>query len=203
VDERVTEGETAPFEVQVPLMSLPGLLNATVDNVPATVPCLRTEPERTDKRRQRLARLVGLRVALVWQGNPKHKWDRHRSFPLACLAPLAAVEGVHLVSLQKGPGVEQLRRLKGPFEVMELGEEVGAAGDAFLDTAVIMQGLDLVVTADTPAARLAGALRPVWLALSAISEWRWLCQREDTTWCPTMRLFRQQTLGEWGDASSA
>jgi tetratricopeptide (TPR) repeat protein len=199
VDEFVTEGEALPaFDVQASLLSLPGILGTTVETVPWSGPYLRAEPARVGRWRERLAGLAGLKVGMVWQGNPKHKWDRHRSFPLTCLAPLAAVDGVRLISLQKGPGAEQVRGVKRRFEVVELGEALDAEGGAFVDTAAVMQGLDLVVTADTAAGHLAGALgRPVWLALSAISDWRWLREREDTPWYPTMRLFRQRTLGEW------
>ena len=105
---------------------------------------------------ERLEALHGLKVGVAWQGNPNHPWDRWRSFPLARLAPLAAVEGVRLVSLQKGPGVEQLKALKRRFAVEEWGEKLDREGGAFLDTAAVMQGLDLVVTADTAAAHLAG-----------------------------------------------
>jgi tetratricopeptide (TPR) repeat protein len=199
VDEFVTEGQALPaFELQASLLSLPGLLGMTVERVPWSGPYLRVEPARVERWKERLAGLSELKVGVVWQGNPRHKWDRYRSFALACLAPLAAVEGVRLVSLQKGPGAEQVRGLKGRFEVAELGEEPDAAGGAFVDTAAVMQGLDLVVTADTAAAHLAGALgRPVWLALSAISDWRWLRESEETPWYPTMKLFRQQELGKW------
>jgi hypothetical protein len=118
--------------------------------------------------------------------------------PLACLAPLATVEGVRLVSLQKGPGVEQAKALKGRFSVKELGEGLDAEGEAFLHMAAVMQNLDLVVTADTAVAHLAGALAiRAYLALSAVADWRWMCGRDDTPWYPTMRLFRQDTLGAW------
>ena len=108
---------------------------------------------------------------------------------------------MRLVSLQKGPAVEQLKALKGRFAVEELGEGLDAEGGAFLDTAAVMQDLDLVVTADTAAAHLAGALGvKVWAALSAVADWRWMVGREDTPWYPTMRLFRQAALGDWEGA---
>jgi hypothetical protein len=109
-------------------------------------------------------------------------------FLLACFAPLAAV-----------PGTEQLRGLAGRFDVVEL-DGLDAEGGAFLDTSAVMQNLDLVVTADTAAAHLAGGLGvPVWVALSQIADWRWLRDRDDTPWYPTMRLFRQRRLGDWAE----
>jgi hypothetical protein len=100
--------------------------------------------------------------------------------------------------LQKGYGSEQVEQVKGRFEVVVLGEELDRDG-AFVDTAAVMKGLDLVVTADTAAAHVAGALGvPVWLALGWVSDWRWLHEKEETAWYPTMSLFRQEKLGEWG-----
>ncbi len=198
VERVVAEGEALPdFDVQAPLLSLPALLGTTLASVPAEVPYLAAEPERVENWRERLAGEGAFKVGVVWQGNPRHPWDRWRSFPLARLEPLAEVEGVRLVSLQKGPGAEQLQALKGRFEVLDLGGELDRAG-GFRDTAAVMQCVDLVVSADTAAAHLAGALAvPVWLALSAVTDWRWLREREDTPWYPAMRLFRQERLGDW------
>jgi tetratricopeptide (TPR) repeat protein len=199
VDELVPEGEPLPaFDVQAPLMSLPGLFGTTVGNVPANVPYLEAEEARVKAWRSRLGGVVGLRVGIVWQGNPYFQWDHFRSFRLAELGPLAAVPGVRLVTLQKGAGTEQVGVLKGRFGVTEL-DGLDAEGGPFLDTAAVMRCLDLVVTADTAAAHLAGALGVrVWVALSAVSDWRWMRGREDTPWYPTMRLFRQEPVGDWG-----
>jgi hypothetical protein len=140
------------------------------------------------------------RVEGLLRGAPPGLKVAELAGPLARLAPLAAVEGVRLVSLQKGRGVEQVQALKGRFSVKDLGEGLDAEGGAFLDTAAVMQNLDLVMTADTAAAHLAGALGvKVWLALSAVADWRWMCGREDTPWYPTMRLYRQRTLGDWAN----
>jgi tetratricopeptide (TPR) repeat protein len=199
VDRLVVEGEPPPeYDVQAPLLSLPLLLGTTPETVPAGVPYLSAEPARVGKWKARLEALPGFKVGVIWQGNPHFTWDRWRSFPLADLAPAAAVDGTSLVSLQKGPGVEQLRGLKGQFAVEEL-DGLDAEGGAFLDTAAVMKCLDLVVTADTAAAHLAGALGvPAWVALSAVADWRWMIGREDTPWYPTLRLCRQRTLGDWG-----
>lgn len=187
------EGETLPsFDGWAPLMSLPHLLGTTLDTIPAPVPYLRAEPERVSKWAERLSGRPGLRVGLVWQGNPDPRVDRRRSISLAQLAPLAAVPGVRLVSLQKGPGSEQLAELGPILGIENLEPELDASPDAFLDTAAVMANLDLVVTVDTAAAHLAGALgRPVWVLLRNIAEWRWLLDRPDSPWYPTMRLFRQ------------
>jgi tetratricopeptide (TPR) repeat protein len=198
IDRVLVGGEGLPaFDVQVPLLSLPAVFGTTLARVPAEVPYLFPETQRREAWGQRLGEVQGARVGIVWQGNPRHGWDHFRSFPLATLAPLAAVEGVRLVSLQKGPGVEQLRALRGRFSVVDLGEAVDAEG-GFVDTAAILQELDLLVCADTAVGHLAGALGvPVWLALSQVADWRWMVGRECTPWYPTMRMFRQRHLHDW------
>jgi hypothetical protein len=184
-------------DFQVPLMSLPGLLGVTSDSVPAA-PYLSAEPARVQRWREALGPPSGLRVGIVWQGNPRFEWDRWRSAPLEAFAPLAEVEGVELVSLQKGPGEDQLDRLRGRFAVRRL--EGLDAEAPFVDTAAVMCCLDLVVCVDTSAGHLAGALGvPCWLALSTVSDWRWMRTREDTPWYRGHRLFRQRRAGDWGE----
>jgi tetratricopeptide (TPR) repeat protein len=198
VDRALPGGEgLPPFDVQIPLMSLPAVFGTTLETVPAEIPYLCAEPQRVQRWKERLAAVEGYRIGVVWQGNPHFGWDHFRSFSLAALAPLAAVEGVRLVGLQKGPGTEQLRGLKGRFDVVDLGEELDADG-AFLDTAAVMRNVDLVVSADTAAAHLAGALGvPVWVAVSAVADWRWGIDQDQTPWYPTLRLFRQTRLHDW------
>src|SRR5439155_3157593 len=121
--------------------------------------------------------------------------NQNRSFPLAVFAPIAAIGGVSLISLQKGSGSEVLATC--PFPVHTLGEDFDAAGGAFLDTAAVMMNLDLVIIADTSVAHVAGALGvPVWVPLAYVPDWRWLMSGDHTPWYPTMRLFRQTTAGD-------
>ena len=138
----------------------------------------------------------GFKIGIVWQGNPKYRDDRRRSVPLACFAALAGVEGVRLFSLQKGAGVEQLAG--AGFPVTELGSRLDESGGAFLDTAAVLRHLDLVVAPGHALVHLAGALGvPVWVALWSPPEWRWLLDRDDSPWYPSVRLFRQQQPGDW------
>jgi hypothetical protein len=112
-------------------------------------------------------------------------------------APLAAVPGVKLISLQKGPGTKQIAEVADRFQVIEL-EDFDERGGAFMDSAAVIEDLDLVITSDSAVAHLAGALAaPTWLVVSVAAEWRWFRNREDSPWYPTMRLFRQAKLDDW------
>lgn len=190
-----------PVDYYCPLLSLPLALNTRIDTIPAQVPYLTAEPERIAHWTQRLRALPGLRVGVAWQGNPaveKLIWARGRSMPLAVLEPLARLPGVRLVSLQKGPGLEQLPSVPFAGRIVDLSGELDRGPDAFLDTAAVIAGLDLVISSDTAVAHLAGALgRPVWLMLTASPEWRWGLERSDCPWYPSMRLFRRTADRDW------
>jgi hypothetical protein len=178
-------------------MSLPALLGTTLATVPANVPYLSADTEQLEAWRRRLSTVSRFRVGICWQGNPHHRWDRHRSIPVRLFAPLANVPGIQLVSLQKGPGMEQLRGSSDSVPILDFGDELDGSG-GFADSAGLIKVLDLVVTVDTAIAHLAGALgTPVWLALSTVVDWRWLLDRDSTPWYPSMRLFRQCRQGEW------
>jgi hypothetical protein len=139
-----------------------------------------------------------LRVGIVWQGNTAHKGDRFRSIPLAKFEPLARIPGIRLVSLQKGFGTEQIESCREAVPAAQWSDAADLTAEALLDTAAAMKNLDLVIAVDTSVAHLAGALGvPVWVAMPLASDWRWLLDREDTPWYPTMRLFRQRDLEEW------
>ena len=183
------------FDAQIAISSLPRAFAARLETIPAPIPYLRAEPDLIAFW-AKVVGSAGFKVGVVWQGNPNPEADMARSFPLAELAPLAAVPGVLIHSLQKGHGAEQLAHARFPIE--RLGPEFDAGPDAFIDTAAIMSRLDLIVTCDTSIAHLAGALgRPVWVALKRDAEWRWLLERDDSPWYPTMRLFRQKRDGDW------
>jgi Flp pilus assembly protein TadD len=198
----VSAGEPLPhFDVHCSIVSLPALLGTTLDSVPAEVPYLKADPELVEHYRRLIAADEQLRcsflVGICWQGNPKFPNDAIRSIPLKHFAPLAGLPRIRLISLQHGAGNEQLR--SAGFSVTELTGPPEPADAAFLNTAAVMKNLDLVITSDTSIAHLAGALAvPVWVALSATACWRWMRDRQDSPWYPTMRLFRQRTLGQWG-----
>jgi len=109
--------------------------------------------------------------------------------------------GIRLISLQKNHGLDQLTNLSADVAIENLGDEFDSGPDAFIDTAAVMRSLDLIITSDTSIAHLAGALgRPTWVALQHVPDWRWLLDRTDSPWYPTMRLFRQQARGDWAGA---
>lgn len=190
-----------PFDYHCPLLSTPGALQTDLETVPAAVPYLAVDPDTVARWSGRLPAGPALRVGIVWQGNPEaeRNWAHGRSWPLAALEPLSRSHGVCLISLQTGPGVEQLASVDFADRIISFGEELDAGSDAFLDTAAILQSLDLVISCDTSVAHLAGALGvPVWLGLHTTSEWRWLLDRADSPWYPTVRIFRQHATGDWG-----
>jgi Flp pilus assembly protein TadD len=192
----VLDGEAvrAAIHLHCPLMGLPLRLRLTdPDAVPGAVPYLTAPPDRAAHWARRLADLAGLKVGVVWQGNPTHVGDRWRSVPLARFAPLAK-PGVTLVSLQKGAGHAQLA--DAPVPVVDLGAELA---DDWADTAGLIAALDLLVSIDTAAVHLAGALgRPAWVLLPLNADWRWRQNRDDSPWYPSLRLFRQERFGDWG-----
>jgi len=183
------------FDYQVHLFSLPRALKTRLDSIPAHVPYLFADPALEAKWAGRLGS-HGFKIGIAWQGNPDPKIDIARAAALSNFAPLAALPNCRLISLQKGYGVEQIA---GAGVLVEtLGDDFDAGPAAFLDTAAVMANLDLVVTVDTSIAHLAGAMaRPVWVALKHMPEWRWMLNRDDSPWYPTMRLFRQRSMGDW------
>jgi hypothetical protein len=181
-------------DVWSPLLSLPNYLGTRLTSIPPA-PYLTARPLLVERWRRELEALIGFRIGIQWQGNPEHPKDRFRSFTLQHFKTIANVPGVQLVSLQKGPGAEQLQTID--FPVLDFGARMDKTCDAFLDTAAVMQNLDLIIT-DSSIGHLAGALgRPTWILLSAVPEWRWLLERDDTPWYRTVRLFRQSHCGDW------
>jgi Flp pilus assembly protein TadD len=216
IDRVVDWNSTLPAcDVHAHLMSLPMILGTTLENLPRN-PCLSVDETDIQDWRPIVARALShlpgrgpidatdkardFTIGIAWQGNRSNTVDRWRSFPLAYFAHLAELPGVRLISLQMGDGTEQVAELAGRFPVAELsldndGEEPRRD---FLDTAAVMSQLDLVVAPESAVAHLAGSLGcRVWVPLSSVGDWRWMVEREDSPWYPTMRLFRQTTPGDW------
>ncbi len=186
----------AEMDYHIALMSLPLVFRTNRDSIPAGVPYLRAQDERVRAWARRIGK-DGLKVGISWQGRKDAPVDAGRSFPVAVFEQIAKLPGVRLISLQKNAGAEQLSALPPGMKVESL-DQFDSGPDAFLDTAAIMENLDLVITSDTAIAHLAGALgRPVWVAVSKLPDWRWFLDRADSPWYPTMRLFRQRAEGDW------
>lgn len=193
--------ETIEFDdacaAHVSFSGLPRLHGTRLDNVPAPAPGLRPTPEAVAGWRVRLDQLVPAgfaRVGIVWAGNPEHSNDRNRSARLADFAPLAALPGVALISLQKGAGIEQVSGYFGRAPLVNIGASVRD----YLDTMALLEAVDLLVTIDSSVAHLAGAMgRPAWVLLPRAPDWRWLLGRDDSPWYPSVRLFRQGEERAW------
>jgi len=200
------------FDLHCPMLSLPLVFGTRIETIPAAIPYLRADGPKAVGWRQRLdeetdsaverksATRRPLQVGLIWAGNARphqrdaNLIDRNRSMRLSQFAPLAAVPGVVFVSLQKGPPAAQA---KTPPEGMTLLDWTDELHD-FSDTAALIEALDLVISVDTAGAHLAGALgKPVWVLNRFASCWRWLLERTDSPWYPTLRLFRQTVRGDW------
>jgi hypothetical protein len=172
----------------MPLLSLPAVFDTTLQTIPAAVPYLHPDPQSSSRWRGRIAALPGKRVGLVWAGQTRHTRNRARSIPLDALSPLAQVPNVSFVSLQKEMADQS------QISTLDAGKDL----TDFADTAAVLDNLDLLITVDTAIAHLAGAMgKPAWVLLPFIPDWRWLLDRNDSPWYPTLRLFRQPTPGDW------
>ena len=185
-----------PFDYWVQLMSLPRIFATTLATIPAEVPYVRVAPTLRTQWRSRLGEYSGLTVGVVWAGRPTHPNDANRSIPFSMLAPLLKIPHIRFVGLQR-----QERAAEPAFEadgadLVDLGPELRDFGD----TAAIIEQLDLLVSVDTSVVHLGGALgKPVWLLLPEPADYRWLKEREDTPWYPTVRLFRQRHPRDWAE----
>jgi len=187
--EVVSADRPAPqADVACTVLDLPARFGTTLETIPASIPYLAAEPDAVTHWRPRVEALEGRRVGLCWAGGARYQHDRRRSVPAEALGPLADVKGVSWVSLQKE------RTRKPRFKLADWTAEL----NDFADAAALIVTLDLVITVDTAVAHLAGALgRPVWLLNRFGGDWRWLLDRDDSPWYPTLRQFRQPALNDW------
>ena len=188
-------GERLPaFDVHQYLLSLAAVFETELDTIPAEVPYIAAPPDRIEKWRTRLPSRKGLRVGLVWSGNPAFAGDATRSIGLSRLAPLLSVPGVQFVSLHREVRAEDALLMQRFPELVHFGAELMD----LTDTAAVVAQLDLVIGSDTAVIHLAGALaKPVWLLTKFSPDWRWLLDRLDNPWYPTAKLYRQPRLRDW------
>jgi hypothetical protein len=197
----IIDFDAAPprFDYHIPLLSMPMAFKTDQKNIPMSVPYLRAEPDRVATWRGRIGD-DGYRVGVCWQGNKLAPADIGRSFPVRHFESLSKIPNVRLICLQKNTGLEQLADLPPGMKLETFAEHLDTGPDAFIDTAAAMENLDLIITSDTATAHLAGALgRPTWVALKYSPDWRWLLDRSDSPWYPTMKLFRQKSYNDWAN----
>jgi len=193
--------ELPPFDYQIPLMNLPAVFDTTLDSIPNTIPYLYAD-ETLDKKWQKfLKNKLGnevLQVGLCWFGDAAH--GQTKFMPLKELEPLLCMKNVNFYSLQKFTGLDQIDQLCPDANLHTFDDDFDKADGSFMDSAAFMKHLDLVITADTSVAHLAGGLGiPVWIILPHPAEWRWLMERSESPWYPTARLFRQTAEGNWSE----
>jgi tetratricopeptide (TPR) repeat protein len=193
----IPRGDPIPhFDIHCPLLSLPLAFKTDLNSIPSSPQYLIAEPSRVALWKDRLGS-DSFKIGISWQGSTG-PGAKGRSFNLAQLEKIAHLPNVQLISLQKGYGSEQMENLPFGMKVLDLGDELDADG-AFLDTAAVMKNLDLVISCDTAVVHLAGALGvKTWVALKFVPDWRWMLDRDDSPWYPSLTLYRQEVAGEWG-----
>ncbi|HEY2534810.1 MAG TPA: tetratricopeptide repeat protein, partial [Xanthobacteraceae bacterium] len=187
-------GDPAPYHCDAALLSLPCLFKTRLETIPADMPYLRTPADAAQRWGKRLAKMQGLKVGLG-AGNSEHVNDHWRSIDRGLLAPLLGVAGTSFACLQHGARIADLKKSKRHEIAIE---DLSPDFDDFADTAAAVETFDLVITVDTAVAHLAGALgKPAWVLLPWVTDWRWMLERTDNPWYPTMRLFRQKHGEDW------
>src|SRR6266699_1113635 len=197
VDEVVSRSQSTPVggsDCHCPITSLPFMFKTRVESIPNKIPYLHVPDELRRKWAEKLAGLATPRVGLAWAGRKDHPKDALRSIRLEKLSLLFGVAGVNFVNLQKGPEASQITETG-----LRIHDWMDECGD-LLETAALVDQLDLVISVDTAVMHLTGALgKPVWHLNRFETEWLWMLEREDSPWYPSMRIFRQQRPGSWDE----
>lgn len=205
IEKVISLGEEPPhFDYYVPLMSLPYILNTRVNTVPNEMPYLFAKPELVEEWREKLSHDKNFKIGICWQGNSNYSTPLLRavvaakSMTVDTFAPIFQIPGVSVYCLQKETGMDQLNKVPAGCTLHTFDETFDSTNGRFMDTAAVMKNLDLVITVDTGTAHLAAGLGvPTWVFIPNPPDWRWMLDRNDTPWYPTMRLFRQETVGDW------
>lgn len=196
INEIILRGELVPrYDFHCPLLSLPSRLHKADDTIPATEPYLSPDANLVEAWRNRMPDTgSAFKVGLTWAGSPGNKNDQNRSLPLSQLDLLGTAGNVVFFNLQKGEGEDQAKQPLANLHFMNLKDDIGD----FASTAALIANLDLVICVDTSIAHLTGAIgKPAWVLLPFAPDWRWMREREDSPWYPSLRLFRQYSIGNW------
>ena len=197
IDELVASGQTEVprFDYQCSFLGLPGRFQTTEASIPNLTPYLQVLPAYEEKWRRRFDNIKKKKkVALVWAGSKVHRNDKNRSSLLAAWAPLFSFQSIQFISLQVSERADELNAFKQADNIIDLRDEISN----FADTAAILAQCDLLLSVDTSVAHLAGALGlPVWMLIPFAPDWRWMLDRTDSPWYPSMRIFRQDNVNDW------
>jgi len=189
-------GEVPAVDCFQSLLTLPLLLKTTPETIPAETPYLFVDPEKTAAWASKLANAAGLKVGIAWRGNPKHPHNYRRSASVEAFAPLAGLDGVQLINLQIDASDQEKSMLPG---LLDLTDQIADMDD----TAALVANLDVVVGVDTAVVHLAGGMaKPVFNLIPTVPDWRWLLDRTDSPWYPSMTVYRQSTAGDWAEVIS-
>ncbi len=192
LERRIDHEPTIEYDYQIPLLSLPLYFNTTLETISFEAPYIFAEKDQTIKMSQLIGSKDKFKIGIVWGGSPTHTGNGKRSIPISLFEKLLSIENVKLFSLQKGAPLKQTENINFPIVILN------KYLTDFADTAAAIENMDLVVTIDTSVAHLAGAMgKPVWLLLPYFPDWRWMLNRNDSPWYPTMKLFRQKEEGDW------
>lgn len=197
-----------PHDFQIPLMSLPLRFNTSLQTIPCSIPYI-TIPEKVATHWEKeFKNNNSFKIGICWEGSPYYEQFKapcsKKSIPLAAFAPIAKLPEVNLYSLQKMNGTQQLQSVAPYMKIHDFGSNFDNDNGRFVDTAAVINQMNLIITTDTSIAHLAGALgKQVWVLLPQVADWRWMLNRFDSPWYPSMRLFRQTEVGTWDDPINA
>lgn len=190
------EDKNLQFDFHCPMMSLPLAFKTNLQTIPSDTPYLFAEEDRIKKWKERIGG-EGFKIGICWGGSHTAV-KAGRTFPLHLFSEISKIQGIRLISIHKGEGEKELESLPTGMKVEVLGDDFDAGDQAFLDTAAVMKCCDLIITSDTAITVLGGALSvPTWIGLKKVPHWFWMLDRNDSPWYPSIRLFRQNTQGDW------
>jgi ADP-heptose:LPS heptosyltransferase len=203
IDLLVTDPTTIPpYDAKASYMSLPALFNSNEQTIPKNIPYIFPDPDLVQHWKQKLATDHTFKIGISWQADVFNDSSRlpiaHRGIPLEKLYPLGLIQGIHLYSLQKKDGLEQLKNIPASCKITCFESDFDEKNGNFMDSAAVISQLDLIITVDSALAHLAGALgKPVWMLHPFAVDWRWIAHRTDSPWYPTMRIFKQPKPFDW------
>lgn len=205
IDHVIARHEQRPHcDYQIPLMSIPNIVKTRLATIPADIPYIAADESRIATWKEKLSQDKNFKIGICWQGNARYSTQALRravaakSLPLQALKPLSEIPGVSLYSLQQIDGVDQIKECDFKDKLTLFDQDFDTTHGAFMDTAAVVPHLDLVISVDTATCHLAAAMGvPTWIILPFPADWRWLRNRTDSPWYPSVRLFRQLKLGDW------